>query len=128
MGMRWHLPMAIGKNKETIDYEEFLKLAERMLASQYEEDYGSYQEVLDNHIHISERIEKEIKPIDPGSSIDLSQAKRDKIREGIEKHGNVTIGPFVLKIHRYQGGSKKAGLEKPGQFSISVYEMENKMP
>lgn len=114
--------------KDTIDYEEFLKLAEKMTSEQYGEDsdYRSFQDVLDDHEYIPPA--KETRPIDPSSNSDLTKVKRDQIKEALTKTGNVTIGNFVLKIHRYQGSIERAAKERPNEYSISLYEMKNKMP
>lgn len=112
--------------KDTIDYEAFLALAQKMTDEQYgeESEYTSFHEVLEDFEYISEPITK---TIDPSSSCDLTKVKRDKIKSALESTGNVVIGNFVLKIHRYQGSFDRAYKEKANEFSISLYEKKSKI-
>lgn len=108
--------------KDKIDYEEFLKLAEKLTEEQYDEEVGSnYQEVLDKHEWFP-KPEQKTKAINVGVE-DLTNTKYEDIAAKIKGQENIKIGKFLIKIKRYHGSAEKY---KNSETKLDITIMEEK--
>lgn len=109
----------MGKEKK-IDYQQFLTLAQQMLAEQYgEENDKIFQEILE------QAAEPEPRRIDPHSSLDLTRTKSDQLTENISKTSNILVGRFVLKITRKELENMQISLYEQGSDHIHRRIQEN---
>lgn len=109
---------------EKISVDEFL----RLLQSISEEDYDDHN--LNNDHQIEEYIESyDIKPkfkANDNGIIDLTNIKKEKIKEQIHKCTNLKIGNFYLRITRYYMFPMPDGL--PLSMDIKLSEEKTKTP
>jgi hypothetical protein len=112
----------------TFTQEEFLRLIEYLNDNQY----GSEEDSLDNEeeawLSAMPIPPKKKKPPENSGTQDLTNLKKDKIKDAIYKSTNLKIDKFTIKVNKYHGFPDKNGKATDLFVDLSFWQDVTKTP
>ena len=108
--------------------QEYLDLIHKLLDQQYAEDEETENIESDHWIPAESPLKDKIPISVQNGTMDLSDAKKDKISTALRSASNFTVGHFIIKVERNLFDSKRNPIVGNPTFNIELYEERFKTP
>jgi hypothetical protein len=102
--------------------QEFLDLIQKLVDQQYDDAIDDYDIEQMEWVPSEPEIKQKIHQANNAGTIDLTHVKASKIKEEILKCSNLRVGPFKMRITRYNGVPSQNG----AQMSLSMKAWEER--
>jgi hypothetical protein len=106
--------------------QEYLELIQKMVDQQYDNAIDEYDIEKMEWIPSEPEIKKKIHRANTAGMIDLTNVKSTKIKEELLKCTNLKVGPFKVRIKRYNGAPSQQGIQMT--VDMEVWEERTQTP
>jgi len=106
--------------------QDYLELIQLLVDQQYDHAIDDYDVVKMEWIPSEPEIKQKIHRASSAGMIDLTSVKSSKLKEEILKCTNLRVGPFKIRIKRYNGVPSQQGMQMT--VDMEVWEERTKTP